>query len=54
LVTGSDLAAARGLEIGEKSADEIHREIDDSQTIGGLLLYQGGNVRACRLSRLRR
>jgi len=38
LVTGGDLAAARGLEIGEKSADEIRREIDDSETIDGLLL----------------
>ena len=27
------------LEIGEKSADEIIREIDDSETIDGFLLY---------------
>ena len=37
LVTGGDFAATRGLEIGEKSTDEIGREIDDSETVRGLL-----------------
>ena len=39
LVTGGDFAATRGLEIGEKSTDEIGREIDDSETVDGLLLH---------------
>ena len=39
LVAGSDLAAPRGLEVGEKSADEIRREIDHSETIDRLFLH---------------
>ena len=39
LVTGRDFTATRGLKIGEESAGEIGREIDDSETIDGLLLY---------------
>jgi hypothetical protein len=39
LVTSGDFAATRGLKIGEKSTDEIGREIDDSETVDGLLLH---------------